>query len=82
MNIHKAIEKYKDNVDKSLSGEIKYELIRCKLPCGCIIGIKWDDMKFENHILTAGKNKYPFKLSMDLGNYLEGLYYKLIWISK
>jgi hypothetical protein len=39
-------------------------------------------MKFENHILTAGKNKYPFKLSMDLGNYLEGLYYKLIWISK
>jgi len=77
MNIRTAIKTYEDKVAKSLAGELPFEFIHCKLECGCIIGIKWSDMKFENHYLIT-KNGFKYRLSMDLGNSLESKFYKLI----
>lgn len=81
MRLKKAIEVYRQNIEKSMKGELDYKLIGCgSLGCGCISGIKWEGMKFDCGNLTVGN--YKFKLSLELGNKLEWEFNKLIYLQK
>ena len=80
MRLDKAIRVYRENISKSMTGELDYQFLRCKSTCSCIFGIKWEGMKFENGNLFVKNHK--FKLSLELGNQLEWEFNKLIHLQK
>jgi two-component SAPR family response regulator len=77
MRIRNVIKKYKTNIELSLNGEKDFQFIYCPQGCMCIMGIQWDDLKFENPKFTV-KNGHQFTVNWKFGNELEFLYYVVI----
>ena len=77
MSLKSTIRKYKENINLSLDGEKDFQFIHCKMSCRCIVGIKWDNLKFCYGDITTHTG-FEYKLSMNLGNSLEFLYYPII----
>jgi hypothetical protein len=78
MNIKKAIQRYEKNIRLAMDGEKDFSFRTCRQKCGCLVGIRFDDVALEYGQLRCVRNGYRFKTSMDLGNRLEFMYYPLI----
>ena len=44
MNIKKAIQRYEQNMRLAMDGEKDFSFITCRQKCGCLVGIRFDDV--------------------------------------
>lgn len=78
MNLRRAIQIYKGDIESALEGNTRFSFIECKDPCRCIVGIRFEKLSLEWGMLKNNRNGHVFKLPMDLENSLEYMYYPLI----
>lgn len=77
MTKRSAINRYKKNIQDALDGKKRFRFIHCKDKCRCIVGIRFDDLALEYGQLRCVRNGHLFKMSINLGNDLEYMYYPL-----
>lgn len=81
MNIKKAIQIYKNNLNDSIYNMKEFTMIGCnsindKFKCGCVQGVEWNDISVKNQKIYT--KRYIFDLSIRLSNELESLWLPLI----
>ena len=72
-----AINRYKNNIKEAHEGNKRFSMIYCKQGCQCYVGIRFDDVLLLYGQLKCVRNGHWFKMSMDLGNELEYMYWSL-----
>ncbi len=73
-----AINRYKKNIQEAMEGKKRFSIVHCRQSCKCYVGIRFDDVILEYGQMRCVRNGHLFKMSIDLGNELEFMYYPLL----